>query len=500
MAKEDPVQATLSSFFVWLPLLVGAIAILIVGWIVARIVSAGIKALLRRTGLADRLAGMLGRQGDPTAAKIPGWLASIVFWVIILFVLIAFFQVLGLTFITQPLNNFLVIIFGYVPKLLAAAGLALVAWVVAVIVRALVVRLLTAARVDERLNHEAGAEPGAVSLSKTLGELVFWLILLLFLPAIVGTLGLVGLLLPVQDMVDKLLAFLPNLFAAAIIFLVGWFVARIVRRIVTGLLVAAGADRLGARLGLGRSAGTQTLSSLVGLIVYILILMPVITATLNALQLPSITTPISNMLNQLLSALPNIFAAALVLIIAYVVGRLVAGLVSNLLAGFGFDNLPTRLGLRASAPGATTWSQIAGTIVLAVIMLGAALEAAQLLNFAALTALLADFITFASHILLGLVILALGLWLANLAARAIQSSSITNAGLLSMVARAAILVLAAAMALRAMGLANDIINLAFGLLLGAIAVAAALAFGLGGRETAGREIQRWVDNLRGPKI
>jgi hypothetical protein len=48
------------------------------------------------------------------------------------------------------------------------------------------------------------------------------------------------------------------------------------------------------------------------------------------------------------------------------------------------------------------------------------------------------------------------------------------------------------MALRQIGVANEIINLAFGLLLGAIAVAAALAFGLGGREVAGRQLQQWV--------
>ena len=52
------------------------------------------------------------------------------------------------------------------------------------------------------------------------------------------------------------------------------------------------------------------------------------------------------------------------------------------------------------------------------------------------------------------------------------------------------------MALRQMGLANEIINLAFGLLLGAIAVAVALAFGLGGREIAARTLTEWQQRLR----
>ena len=55
------------------------------------------------------------------------------------------------------------------------------------------------------------------------------------------------------------------------------------------------------------------------------------------------------------------------------------------------------------------------------------------------------------------------------------------------------------MGLRAMGIADDIVNLAFGLTLGAIAVAVALAFGLGGRDAAGRLASRWVDRLGKPK-
>src|SRR3546814_3016547 len=61
------------------------------------------------------------------------------------------------------------------------------------------------------------------------------------------------------------------------------------------------------------------------------------------------------------------------------------------------------------------------------------------------------------------------------------------------IARVAILGLVVAMGLRAMGVADDIVNLAFGLVLGAVAVAIALAFGLGGREAAGKVAQRWAD-------
>jgi hypothetical protein len=62
--------------------------------------------------------------------------------------------------------------------------------------------------------------------------------------------------------------------------------------------------------------------------------------------------------------------------------------------------------------------------------------------------------------------------------------------------RIAILALIVAMGLRAMGIANDIVIIAFGLTLGAVAVAIALSFGLGGREAAGRQMEHWLSKLR----
>jgi uncharacterized membrane protein YedE/YeeE len=95
-----------------------------------------------------------------------------------------------------------------------------------------------------------------------------------------------------------------------------------------------------------------------------------------------------------------------------------------------------------------------------------------------------------------LIIFALGLYLAMLAVRTIQASGVAQASLLALAARLTILVLAGAMALRQMGFANEIINLAFGLLLGAVAVAVAIAFGIGGRDIAARELEEWVRVLK----
>jgi hypothetical protein len=326
---------------------------------------------------------------------------------------------------------------------------------------------------------------------------VYWLVFLLFLPAVLGALELEGLLEPVQGMVDEILAFLPNLLAAGLILLVGWFVARIVQRIVTNLLAAVGVDRLSEQVGVAKALGKQKLSGVIGLLLYILILIPVLIAALDALELEAITQPASDMLNTIFGALPALFGAFLVLAIAYIVARVVAGLITSLLAGLGFDTILARLGLgEEPEEGRWTPSEIVGYLVLVAVMFFATIEALRLLNFDLLAEGLAQFTAFAGQIILGVVIFAIGLYLANLAAKTIQASGAAQAGMLALAARIAILVLSGAMALRQMGLANEIVNLAFGLLLGAIAVAVALAFGLGGRDIAARELEGWLESVK----
>ena len=334
-------------------------------------------------------------------------------------------------------------------------------------------------------------------LTKTASEAVYWLTFLLFLPAILDALAVPGLLAPVQDMLTAILGFLPNLFAAAIIFAVGWFVARIVQRIVSNLLAAVGTDRLSEKVGMASVLGQTGLSGLIGLVVYILILIPVLVAALNALQIEAVTQPASQMLNTILGALPGIFAAVLVIGIAYVVARIVAGLVTNLLRGVGFDKLPSLLGLGTEpAKGQRTLSDFAGTVTLIAIVLVAIMQALPMLGFDIAAGMMSQFLIFAGHVFLGLVIFGIGLYLAKFVAEGIHASGMAQANVLAPIARIAILVLAGAMGLREMGLAEEIVNLAFGLALGAIAVAVAIAFGIGSRDVAKHAVENFVERRK----
>ncbi len=472
------------------PRLVMAVLVLAGGWLVATLGAMITRGVLRRTSLDNRAASWVAGDKDGESPPVEQTAGKIVFWVLMGFAVVGFLTVLGLGAVASPLRGFLNEVFAYLPRLLSAGVLLFIAWLVATGLRFAISRGLGATRLDEKLGGEMAE--GARKPSAALGETAYWLTFLVLLPAVLGALQLQGLLDPVNRMMGKLLAFLPNLFAAAVLLGIGMLVARVIQRIVTSALSAAGADALGDRVGLDRVFGDGRISTLLGFVVYVLIFIPMVIASLDALGLDALTAPASGMLDQLMSAIPQIFGAAIILAVAFLIARLVSDLVERLLQAAGFDGLLGRIGFSQAAEGTRSPSELVGWLAMAAIMLFATIEALEMLGFYMLAEIVTEFTYFAGDVLLAAVILAVGLYFASLAAGAIATSGTRNASALATGARVAIIVLASAMALRQAGLAEDIINLAFGLLLGAAAVAAAIAFGIGGRDLAARQLDKWT--------
>jgi Conserved TM helix len=537
-----------------LPSLLGALAVFIVGVIIAAALASLTRSLLRRTNLDNRLAASILGDSRTRPAHVEKLFGSIVFWVITILAAVAALNVLNLNTVSQPLNTFLGEIFRFLPRLGSAIVLGLVAWVVATLTKLIVVRSARSFRLDERFSDQStpratdeplreeqpgtqtyrsepiqDSEENRFSLSETLGNALYWFVFLFFLPLILGVLDLQGPLQPVQNLLNEILAALPRILKAVLIGAAGWIIARVVQGIVTNLLSASGVDRLGRRFGLSRTTGSRSLSWLLGTIVFVLILIPTAIAALDALQIQAISAPATSMLNQILNTIPQIFTAALILLAGYVVGKFIADLVTNVLRSLGFDNLFSWLGLRRTARGTRqpgsplespqqvtpdgttipqpisqpasmtlrTPSEVLGIVSWVGVILFATVAATNVLNIPALTAIVTGLLVVFGRILVGLLIFAVGLYLANLAYNLIASSGGYQARILGQIARVAIIGLVSAMALQQMGIAPDIVNLAFGLLLGAIAVATAIAFGLGGREIASEQTRRWLNSFQG---
>jgi hypothetical protein len=223
-------------------------------------------------------------------------------------------------------------------------------------------------------------------------------------------------------------------------------------------------------------------------VVFALIAIPVTIAALQTLGITAISDPAVTVLETVLAAIPRVLAAAIVLAIAWFVGRWVRGLIEQILPSLGFDRALTSIG---GFTPTTQPSRVVGAVVLTAIMLFSAVEAAHLLAFDAVSLMLVEVTDLGGRVIFGSVIIVVGVILARILTGLI-GQSVGESGLPS-VLKYAIIAFAVAIGLRFMGLANEIVTLAFGLILGSAAVATALAFGLGGRESAHRLLGRWLD-------
>lgn len=463
--------------------ILAAIVILLVGWIIALLIAAGVKKLLQKLDTNHKLSSATGR-----TPNIENLISKLVFWFIMILAVVGALNVLNISGVSDPFSNMVGRILAFIPNLFAAVAVGFIGWIVARLVRAGLTNVLARTQLDEKLSGEVGVS----SLSSNIAEIFYWLVLLLFLPIVLSILGLTGLLIPVQNMVNEAVAYLPNLFITGVIIFVGYILAKIVRGIVEGLSNSFGLQAQAEKVGLFKNSNV---SKFLGSFVFAVIIITTLIVAFEALGIEAISQPATSMLNEIMHAIPQIIAAGLILIVAYIVSRFVGRLVAELISGAGVDEIPAKLDLQRFL-GQTRVSDIVGYLIVFFTMLFAVSEAADRLGLEQVSVLIAMFIQFGASILLGAVILVIGFWLANVVANVVQRGEYNSSRWLGNLVRVLIMGLVIAMGLRAMGIADSIVNLAFGLTLGAVAVAFALAFGLGGRQPAERLLSDLLDKAK----
>jgi len=387
------------------------------------------------------------------------------------------------------------------PRILGAIGILILAWILARAAKWAIARV-----VDHvpALRKHYEAEPGK-TLGSLIGDIAFWLILLIGIMIALQPLRLAGVLDPVRQLTTRIFAFIPNVVGAGLIFFIGLIVARIVRRLVEGALLAANADGWLRKTGLSETSGTvpagvsgaapsiaprTSISRSIGMVVFFLIMIPVTISALDALHIAAISGPATQMLRTILDSIPNVLGALILLAIGFFVGKLAKQAIEQLLPSMGFDRSVSALGISAPGEGGTP-SRTVGTVVMIAILIFFAIKAAELLQSPIIAAMLAQILELGSHVLFGAVIILAGVAIARLVSNLVGGAG--TQGWLPTILRWAIIALAVAIGLRFMGLANEIVVIAFASIIGSAAVACALAFGLGGRPTAHKLLERWTE-------
>ncbi|WP_240518012.1 mechanosensitive ion channel [Brevibacterium aurantiacum] len=440
-------------------------------------------------------------------------------------------------------------------SVLAKVGLAIliliVTWILASIVKWAIGKLVTkipALQRDGSDGRQIGKSIGQI------GSLIIWLLGLI---AVLQLFNLDQVLSPLQGLLDGIFGFLPNIIGAGFIFFIGFVFAKIAKQLVQTALNAVDLTKLTSKFsslgdratGLAESAtgtgpqqnninsqqaaygqpqqghpGQQPghpgqqghpgqpqqghpgagnpnaeanakISSLAGNLVFGIIIIVVSISALQVLGIAAISQPAQQMLELFLSAIPAIIAAGILLAIGGVIAKFLGNLLEEVLRGVGTDRAVDSIGI---VPEGTSASSVITKIVQVAIMIFFAIMATRMLGFPEITNILNEILDLGGSVLFGAAIIAAGFLIAVLIGKFITNN------VASKVLRYSAIALFIAMGLRYMGLADSIINLAFGAVVIGGAAAAALAFGLGGRDAAAKmlnkveaEVETAVDNDSG---
>lgn len=400
--------------------------------------------------------------------------------------------------VTETVNSGLHSFLDFLPTLLGAILLLLLAWIVATLVKKAVQKGLKAAGFGRLLTKwgVTNSQEQADTTIDSLAQVLYFLIWLLFLPGILSMLGLDAVAQPISNMFDSALNFLPNLLAAVVIVTVGVFVARFVKNLVYNLALTLNVDKWVSKLtnpgsdanatASSAASSKNTMAKVLGNIVYIVVLIPILTIALETLNIQSISRPIVGVLDQVLAAIPNIIVAVILLAVGIAIAKFVGNLLSDLLSSSGINNLTKYV----KFPGTMNFdlAKIIGQTVAIVIVVFFLVEALNVLNLEVLNAIGAAVIAYLPLVLSALIILGIGI-VGGTALGGFISKSTGNK-FAGEILKYILIVLSVFMALNQLQFAISIVNLAFILILGALSVAFAIAFGIGGRDFAKSQLAK----------
>jgi hypothetical protein len=386
----------------------------------------------------------------------------------------------------ELLTNFLNNISTHLPGVLGALVVLFVGLIISSGVRRLVIKLLHKTNLDNRL---LGSTSTMTKPEEAVGNLVYYLMVLMVLMIVLEMMGVSNVLDPLKNMAGKFLSFVPNVIGAGVIAYVGYILATLVSNLLT--LSTSFFDKFTSKV---RLPNEINLIGIIRQVVFLFIFIPILIAALDALNISSISEPAKIMLNTLINAVPNIIAATLIITAFYLGGKYISHLLEDILASTNANGLAEKMRMNVMFGESFSLSKFVGGLAFFFIMFGGVVTGIEKLGFGQLTHILNMVMQISGQIVFGLAIMLVGTFASNLIFNALAKGE--NNQFMASIAKVAAMSLFLAIGLRAMGIADDIVNMAFGLLLGAVAVAIAVAFGIGGRETAGKFWSDFYDRLK----
>ena len=308
-----------------IPRLLLAIVLLALGIIFGILVSTVVVKLGRHFGLDKKLEKWnLGGKSESTLQVIGKILGLLVF---ILF-LPGVLSNLGLGAVSDPVSGMINQFLSYIPNILGAAVIVVVGLFAAKIIKNIIIGVLGRTKLDaaqEKHLHTGDAVESA-KFSVIIGNIVYVFILIPILIAALDVLKIASISTPAVSMLGSIFAVLPSIFVAIVLMIIGVFVAKLVYSLLFGLLSGIGTDRFLQRfLSDEQKTKSVSLSKIISEIVRVVIIVMFAVQAITVVHLGVLTTIGS----ALVSFLPSLIFAAVILIAAYLLGLWVQSLVGK---------------------------------------------------------------------------------------------------------------------------------------------------------------------------
>ncbi len=375
--------------------------------------------------------------------------------------------------------------------ILQAVILLVIAFIAAGIARWLVLKLINKTKLKE-VEEKAAVKPLAapnttvktkMSLGNFIANLVYFIVFMLFVPGIFSSLGVIGVSEPITTFLVTILNYLPNVIGAAIVIAVGILIASLVRMLLVPVFEKLKINKLQEKAGM-EVTDEAKLSQTLAFIVYVLILIPVVIIALDVLDISVISEPAQAMLSIVISFIPNIVAALILIWLGTLIGKFAGALVRKLVASSGVDKKIRDLIGEEKFPKFVL-SAAVGLIVQILVDIFFIVQGLSVLNLTVFDEIGMAIIAYLPNVLAAALIFGIAFLLGNGVEKLLTKNGFKSYG---KIAHVAIMIVAVFMMLNQLGIAPVLVNTAFILALGAIAVAFAIAFGIGGRDFAKKQL------------
>ena len=382
-----------------------------------------------------------------------------------------------------------------VPNFVGALILLVVAFLCAFLIKKLVFKIMSVLKFDSALDKSKIDNERRSVLKSFVANIFFLITFALFVPAIFSKLELEGVSEPIVNMSNKLLGYMPDIIAAIVILVVGLLIAKTVKEILLPVFKKLNFDKYLEKIGF-ESSDKVSIADVIVNVIYVILLVPIIIASLNALKIDAISKPAIDMLNNVFVFMPRIAIAIAILFVGKFISNLVQSVLEKVLVSIGTDKVTKKAFSAADTKISKDFSlsRIISYVVKYIIVIIFLVEGLNILKLEVLTRIGNSIITYMPYGISAIIILGITILVANFV-EAMINKKFENNKITALIVKVIILTIGAFITLYQIGIAKAMVNSAFIIVLCAFAVAFAISFGIGGRDFASRMLTRLEDRI-----